>query len=80
MVGTGENKSILDHSDYLPKDYWPQTKNKISEYGLLITKTVYYDYEVSCGIVVGWVLKATVDRGSDPAGALCELPRLFGGK
>jgi hypothetical protein len=20
-----------------------------------------------------------VDRGSDPAGALCELPRLFGG-
>ena len=22
---------------------------------------------------------ATVDRGSDPAGALCELPCLFGG-
>ena len=34
---------------------------------------------VSCGVVVGWVLKATVDRGSDPACALCELPRLFGG-
>ena len=28
----------------------------------------------SCGVVLGWVLKATVDRGSDPAGALCELP------
>ncbi len=52
-------------------------KNKISEYGLYTTKTVYY--EVSCGVVVGWVLKASVDRGSDPACALCELPRLFGG-
>jgi hypothetical protein len=52
-------------------------KNKISQYGLYITKTVYY--KVSCGVVIGWVLKATVDRGSDPAGALCELPRLFGG-
>jgi hypothetical protein len=42
-------------------------KNKISEYGLYITKMVYY--EVSCGVVVGWVLKSTVDRVSDPAGA-----------
>jgi hypothetical protein len=33
---------------------------------IYITKTVYY--EVSCGIVVGWVVKATVDRGLDPAG------------
>jgi len=32
-------------------------KNKISEYGLYITKTV--DYEVSCGVLVGSVLKAT---------------------
>jgi hypothetical protein len=39
---------------------------------LYITKTVYY--EVSCGVVVGCVQKATVDRGSDPAGAQCELP------
>jgi hypothetical protein len=38
---------------------------KISEYGLCITKTVYY--KVSCGVVVGWVLKATVVRGLDPA-------------
>ena len=52
-------------------------KNKISKYGLYITETVYY--EVSCGVVVGWVLKAMMDRGSDSAGALCELPRLFGG-
>ena len=39
-----------------------------------ITKTVYY--EVSCGVLAGCVPKATatVDRGSDPAGALCELP------
>ena len=36
-----------------------------------ITKTVYY--EVSCGVVVGWVLNATADRGLDPAGVLCEL-------
>jgi hypothetical protein len=43
-------------------------KNKISEYGLNVTKTVYY--EVSCGVVVGRVLKATVDGGSDPAGAM----------
>ena len=51
-------------------------ENKISEYGLYITKTVYY--KISCGIVVGWVLKAMVDQGSDPAGALCEeLPHLF---
>ena len=48
-----------------------QMENIISEYGLYITKTVYY--KVSCGIVVGWVLKAMVDQGSDPAGALCEL-------
>jgi hypothetical protein len=81
-----KNKSILDHSDYLPKDYWPSSvfpksdEKNFSEYGLRITKTVYYDYKVSCGIVVGWVLKAAVDRGLDPAGALCELPRLFGGK
>ena len=47
-------------------------KNKISEYGLNITKTVYY--EVSCGVVVGRVLKATVDGGLDPAGAMCEFP------
>ena len=47
-------------------------KIKISEYCLYINKTVYY--EVSCGIVVGRVLKATVDRCLDPAGALCELP------
>jgi len=47
-------------------------KNKISEYGLYITKTVYY--EVHCGVVVGWVLKAMVDWGMDPAGVLCELP------
>ena len=39
-----------------------RTKNKLASKH---TKTVYY--EVSCGIVVGWVLKATVDRGSDPA-------------
>ena len=32
-------------------------KYKISEYGLYITKTVYY--EVSCGVVVGSVMKAT---------------------
>ena len=56
----------------LLKQSTTQTKNKISEYDLYITKTVYY--EVSCGVVVGWVLKATVDQGSDPAGALCELP------
>ena len=47
-------------------------KNKISKYSLYITKTVYY--EVHCGVVLGWVLKATVVWGSDPAGALCELP------
>ena len=34
-------------------------------------------YVVSCGVVVGWVLTATWTRGLDPAGALCELPRLF---
>ena len=33
--------------------------------------------KVSCGIVVGWVLKAMVDQGSDPAGALCELPHII---
>ena len=33
-----------------------RTKNKISEYGLYITKTDYY--KVSCGVVVGSVLKA----------------------
>jgi hypothetical protein len=38
-----------------------------------ITKTVYY--EVSCGVVVGWVLKATVDRGSDPTHT--EMPHLI---
>ena len=29
--------------------------------------------------MVGWVLKATVDRGSDPAGALCEMSPKGGG-
>ena len=43
-------------------------------YKLLIL--VYY--QVSCGVVGGWVLNVTVDWVSDPAGALCELPRLFG--
>jgi hypothetical protein len=40
-----------------------------------ITKTAYN--EVSCGVVVGSVLKAMVDQGSDPAGApqLHRLPR-----
>ena len=33
------------------------TENKISEYGLYITETVYR--EVSCGTVVGWVLMDT---------------------
>jgi hypothetical protein len=33
-------------------------KNKISEYGLYITKTAYY--EVSCGVVVGRVMEATL--------------------
>jgi hypothetical protein len=62
----------------LPSSVFAKTDEKqISEYGFYITKTVYH--EGSCGVVVGWVLKATVDRGSDPAGALCELPRLFGG-
>jgi hypothetical protein len=32
-------------------------KNKIGEYGIYITKTVYY--EVICGVVVVWILKAT---------------------
>ncbi len=50
-------------------------KIKISKYGLYITKTVYY--EVSCDVVVGRVVKATVDQCLDPAGALCELlPKL----
>ena len=40
-----------------------------------MTKTVYY--KVSCGIVVGWVLKAMVDQGLDPAGVLCELPHII---
>jgi hypothetical protein len=58
-----------------------RTNNKISEYGLYFTKTKTVYYKVSCGVgvVVGWVLKATVDRGSDPAGALCELPPKGGG-
>jgi len=47
-------------------------KNKIRKYGLFITKTVYYG--ASCGVVVGLVLEAMVDWGSDPAGALHELP------
>ena len=72
------NLSIGSHSEYLPLVFWllsvslKRTKNKISNFGLYTTKTVYY--EVSCCIVVGWGLKATVDRGSDLAGALCELP------
>jgi len=32
-----------------------RAKNKISEYGLYVTKTVYH--EVTCGAVVRWVLK-----------------------
>jgi hypothetical protein len=40
-----------------------------------MTKTVYY--KVSCGIVVGWVLKAMMDQGLDPAGVLCELPHII---
>ena len=50
-------------------------KNKISDYGLYLTKTAYN--EVSCGVVVGSVLKAMVDWGLDPAGApqLHQLPR-----
>ena len=50
-------------------------KNKISDYGLYLTKTAYN--EVSCGVVVGSVLKAMVDWGLDPAGVpqLHQLPR-----
>jgi hypothetical protein len=69
-------------SYYLPRDFCPSScffsdipkadEKEFSEYGLYITKTVYY--EVSCGVVVGWVLKAAEVRGSDPAGTLCELP------
>ncbi len=48
-------KSI--HTYYLPLVFWPlsvslkRTKNKISDFGLYTTKTVYY--EVCCCIVVG---------------------------
>jgi hypothetical protein len=38
-------------------------ENKISEYVLYITKTVYY--KLSCGLVTGWVLKAKVNHGLD---------------
>jgi hypothetical protein len=54
-------------------------KKKIGEYGIYIAKTVYY--EVSCGVLVGWVLKATwtgvpILQVCCVCG-LCELPPMF---
>jgi len=63
----GESTSIPNICHWITGRRLPslkRMKNKISEYGSSITKTVYY--EVSCGVVVCWVQKGTVDRGSDP--------------